>query len=614
MAYFELHECFETMNDLRNRLRMFSVTNNCPYIIIHSDCNKLEARCPSTRQSQESSNSCDFRIAAYRHKDGFIHLHEVQLEHSDHCPAIATASSQAIKEIAKPFVTNFIVVRPKDICNIIKNEYGVSPSYSTAWRALSGLKMENQLEQEVSFMLVEDFFYQFANKNPGTVTKLERNVDDTFRQAFLCPTSSKLAFAYCRPIVIMDACHIKSVYGGVILSACTHDGEGHILPLAIGIGPIENEENWMFFIRSLRDAIPEMSRFGIVAMHDREKGIQNALSAILPNAHESICVFHLEKNVHSAYKSKFMGKIWSAAKAFNDKDFELAMQSIKEKDFEAATYLMRSNPAKWARSKFPVPRFGCVTSNSAESLNSWIEDIRNSSHFNVFSGWISKLSQLLFKRHQEYRQINTLLPPLIEQQFIKNRQEGRRLEIIQYTEDEFEFKNRNTGRQYFVNLKERTCTCGEFTEFQFPCIHAAVAIENARLWPLDFMDPSYTVNALRSVYQNLIRPVDISNLKSDKRTRPPIIWKKRGRPKLTRIRSRGNVDLADQVSCSQCGAKGHNKRTCLRRQARYVHHRPIAILILFYTLFVLFLLILYFLGQSRRRQPCRIFPFWLNDT
>jgi hypothetical protein len=53
---------------------------------------------------------------------------------------------------------------------------------------------------------------------------------------------------------------------------------------------------------------------------------------------------------------------------------------------EAATYLTNSNPLLWARSAFPVPRFG--------SLNFWMETLRSGSHLNALVKWVSKVKSL----------------------------------------------------------------------------------------------------------------------------------------------------------------------------------------------------------------------------
>jgi len=170
------------------------------------------------------------------------------------------------------------------------------------------------------------------------------------------------------------------------MSACAHDGEGKIVPLAFAIVEIENMENWKYFLVNLRISISQLGEQGIVLMHDREKGLHEAQSSILPTSYKSICVFHLEKNVNSTFKSKFQGKIWAAAKATTVRDFELAMQKLKEMNEDAAAYLRDADPTRWAAALFPTPRFGLTTSNSAESLNSWIEPLRTKSHLSFLAG------------------------------------------------------------------------------------------------------------------------------------------------------------------------------------------------------------------------------------
>ena len=50
------------------------------------------------------------------------------------------------------------------------------------------------------------------------------------------------------------------------MSACSHDSEGKIAPLAIGIADIENELNWIYFLRFLAKCIPELKTSGMVIM------------------------------------------------------------------------------------------------------------------------------------------------------------------------------------------------------------------------------------------------------------------------------------------------------------------------------------------------------------
>jgi MULE transposase domain len=207
--------------------------------------------------------------------------------------------------------------------NTIQSNYGVDSSYSTVWRAFNDNKKLDSMEYDESYMLIKDYLDKLVSLNPGTVTSMEfEEVGVTFKRSFLCPRSNQTAYRFCRPMVILDACHSRSQYGGVILSACAHDGEGRLVPLAMELAEIENENHWLYFIMMLSTAIPEINEEGMVVMHDREKGLHNAQLAVLQRTHESICFFHSEKNVNSRFKSKFQGKIWAAAKAYNKPDFQ----------------------------------------------------------------------------------------------------------------------------------------------------------------------------------------------------------------------------------------------------------------------------------------------------
>jgi hypothetical protein len=94
------------------------------------------------------------------------------------------------------------------------------------------------------------------------------------------------------------------------------------------------------------------------------------------------------KEVNTRFKSKFQGKVWAAATAYTEPDFKKAFTENSVMNQEAATYL-----SLWARSAFPVPPYGSVTSNSAESLNSWMEPLQTGLHLNalVKCKWFHKL-------------------------------------------------------------------------------------------------------------------------------------------------------------------------------------------------------------------------------
>jgi hypothetical protein len=119
----------------------------------------------------------------------------------------------------------------------------------------------------------------------------------------------------------------------------------------------------------LVEAIPDAASPGIVLMHDWHLGLKNAQANIMPWAIPSNCVFHLEKNLNSNFRCNFEQKIWAAANATTIGDYDGAMEAIASMNPSTKVYLEQADPATWATAKFPVPQFGCITSNSVESLN-----------------------------------------------------------------------------------------------------------------------------------------------------------------------------------------------------------------------------------------------------
>jgi len=53
----------------------------------------------------------------------------------------------------------------------------------------------------------------------------------------------------------MDGCHLKGLYGGVLLSAISLDVNKGIFPLAIAIIEVENRYSWTWFLHLLETVI-----------------------------------------------------------------------------------------------------------------------------------------------------------------------------------------------------------------------------------------------------------------------------------------------------------------------------------------------------------------------
>ena len=130
--------------------------------------------------------------------------------------------------------------------------------------------------------------------------KLERTPENEFRRCYIAPRACQHAFKHCRSIVTFDGTAIKSRYKMLLLVAVTLDANEETLPLAWGIVPIENKDNWMWFMCQFSwDFIINTSTTAIIS--DREKGIVQAVTEYASKAHHYHCCQHLAENVKASY-------------------------------------------------------------------------------------------------------------------------------------------------------------------------------------------------------------------------------------------------------------------------------------------------------------------------
>jgi transposase-like protein len=82
-----------------------------------------------------------------------------------------------------------------------------------------------------------------------------------------------------------------------LLLACTLDSNNEILPLAWAVVPIEDKENWIWFLKNLKESFLNIDCEGMVVMSDRDKGLLKALQEVLPKSHHSNCSQHIADNI-----------------------------------------------------------------------------------------------------------------------------------------------------------------------------------------------------------------------------------------------------------------------------------------------------------------------------
>ena len=98
-----------------------------------------------------------------------------------------------------------------------------------------------------------------------------------------------------RPVVIIDAAHLKGEFKGTLFLAVGMDGNNQILPLAYGIGKSEDGESWTWFLSKLRDCVGEIADMAIIS--DRANSIHVGVRNVFPRVYHGLCCRHLMMNL-----------------------------------------------------------------------------------------------------------------------------------------------------------------------------------------------------------------------------------------------------------------------------------------------------------------------------
>ena len=148
-------------------------------------------------------------------------------------------------------------------------------------------------------------------------------------------------------------------------------------PVAIGVIDSETNENWVWFMERLKEAIG--TPVGLTFSTDCGQAVMNGVSEVFPQAEHRECMYHLVQNFKKRYSGQiFDDQIWASAYSWNPYMFEKHYQMMAEKKPEAMKYLQENHKKLWTRSQFStLSKVDYITNNLAEAFNKWVKDIKS---------------------------------------------------------------------------------------------------------------------------------------------------------------------------------------------------------------------------------------------
>ncbi|RYR20935.1 hypothetical protein Ahy_B03g066162 isoform A [Arachis hypogaea] len=83
--------------------------------------------------------------------------------------------------------------------------------------------------------------------------------------------------AGCKPLIGLDGAFLKTRFGGQILAAIGQDANNHIYVITYAIAPVENTDNWRWFLELLHDDLGSYTQNGCCFISDMQTVTTNLL-------------------------------------------------------------------------------------------------------------------------------------------------------------------------------------------------------------------------------------------------------------------------------------------------------------------------------------------------
>ncbi|GJY35855.1 transposase, MuDR, MULE transposase domain protein [Tanacetum coccineum] len=174
-----------------------------------------------------------------------------------------------------------------------------------------------------SFEMLPYYCYNLERKNEGAITRIKTDEKGVFEMLFIALGASIRTFVnYLRPLLIIDAAHLKGQYKGTNLIAVGMDENNQIVPIAFGICKGETGPCWSWWMSVLKECIGDNP--SLLFISDRHAAIALAVQNEFPLAY------------HAAYTTE---------------EFSSSMSHLQDIQPDAYDKLCQLGPQRW---KLPV--------------------------------------------------------------------------------------------------------------------------------------------------------------------------------------------------------------------------------------------------------------------
>ncbi|KAI3891154.1 hypothetical protein MKW98_007459 [Papaver atlanticum] len=464
----------------------------------------------------------------------------------------------------------------KEILEEVHRANGIKLSHKQARRGKERVMAAVCGSIEEGYSLLPQYCDQIKQTNPGSIASVYGNpLDSCFQRLFVSFHTSIFGFVNgCRPLLGLDRKILKSKYPGTLLFATGFDGDGALFPLAFGVVNEESDDNWMWFLSELHNLLEinaeKMPRLTILS--DRQKGIVDGVEANFPTAFHGFCMRHLSDSFQKEFNNTMLvNLLWEAAWALTAIEFEAKMLEIEEISQDAAHWIRRTPPRLWATAYFEGSRFGQLTAEIVEFLNSWMLEASGLPIIQMMECIRRQMMTWYNERREASMRWNTILVPSAERWVSEALEQARSYQVLCANKSEFEVLSHEGTN--IVDTRSRGCSCCGWQLYGIPCAHAVAALLSCRLNVRRFTESCFTVTTYWKTYSQTLHPVpdkthwnkaseNGGNPAAEVLINPPKSLRPPRQPRKKRVRAEDGDRAKRVVRCSRCNQTGHVRTTC----------------------------------------------------
>ncbi|XP_016164286.1 uncharacterized protein LOC107606781 [Arachis ipaensis] len=412
-AEFQIGQSFQSKDEVVLSVKDYSIRRGVEYRVIESDHLKYHGKC------KDFGKGCTWLIrVALRARKGTWEVRRYNGPHTCLATSISSDHRQLDYHVIcariLPMVRADAVVTVKVLQQATEADYGFRPSYRKVWMAKQKAVAQIYGDWEESYAELPRWILGIQATMPGTITVLKTSpvrvgggVDESteyFHRLFWTFPPCVEAFRHCKPLVSIDGTHLYGKYGGTLLLAIAQDGNSNILPIAFALVEGENAESWSFFLSNLREHVTPQE--GILVISDRHNGIKAALEApetgwLPPRAFRAYCIRHVAANFALMFKGKDSRRLLvNAAYAKTEAEFYYWFDIMRTENPAMCDWANRMEFDKWTQHQDGGRRFGHMTTNISECVNSVLKGTRNLPVTSLVKSTYGRLAQLFVVRGQ----------------------------------------------------------------------------------------------------------------------------------------------------------------------------------------------------------------------